>query len=90
MKQGFTLIEMLLVLIIITIVSNLSIKKITTTKNYENIELKQLKAMATGQRVYVNDTIWFNHNGNINHGQTLKINGKTYVFQLGFGRYRIE
>lgn len=91
-NDGFTLVEILLVMVIITFISGLFIAPAIVQKETVilNAVDSQLKAMATGQRVSFKDGLHFNHRGNINQAKTLQINGKRCVFQLGMGRYYCE
>lgn len=91
MNKGFTLIEMLLVLMVVTILTLVfsTQLKLYEVEYFDPIQC-QLKAMATRERCQFNSTIHFNQNGNINHAQTIKFHDKTCIFQLGMGRYRCE
>lgn len=90
MNKGFTFIETAVVLLIISMLSLLSFKSNIFVYESIYIETKQLEAMAKGERTEVLSGLSFNYNGNINHGQTVKIQGKECIFQLGFGRYHCE
>ena len=91
--RGFTLLELLLVLSVITIVSLISLTrwefKSHGDKNIDIISA-QLFSMRDQESIYVNDDLYFNGNGNINHAQTIHYDNKTCVFQLGFGRFYCE
>lgn len=91
MNKGFTLIEMLVVLLMMTVFSIVfSVGVMKYEKTYFNPIKCQLEAMSKKEKCQLNEYIHFNENGNINHAQTVKINGKTCVFQLGMGRYHCE
>lgn len=91
MNKGFTLIEMMLVLfILVSLTLIFSIKPTLFHYDYFNPVHCQLKAMSSKEKCELNKTLHFNANGNINHAQTISINKKTCVFQLGMGRYRCE
>ncbi len=91
MNDGFTLIEVLIVMMVITLLSLVFTSKLKLSEDtYLNPENCQLKSMAHKSRCQLNDTIHFNENGNINHAQTIKISNKICVFQLGMGRYSCE
>ena len=91
LNKGFTLVEVLIVLLCVvslTILFNISWQKIEF--NHLNPTHLQLKAMATKQKVSFTKTLHFNENGNINRAQTIKLNNKDCVFQLGMGRFYCE
>lgn len=89
-KTGFTLIEMLIVMSLITLLTTIFlIPNFFKESDMAIIDL-QLEAMASGKRKYYSKDLWFNGRGNINLGQTININGMSCIFQLGFGRYRCE
>lgn len=91
-KRGYTLIEIIVTVSIITAFSLIFITrfKYRTRDNLRPIHYCQLEAMATqSQCIYIAD-LWFNRNGNINHGQSQRIGEKNCVFWLGFGRYQCE
>lgn len=91
--RGFTLLELLLVLTVITIVSLISLTrwefKSHGDKNIDVISA-QLHSMRDQETVHINDNLYFNGNGNINHAQTIRYDNKTCIFQLGFGRFYCE
>lgn len=89
-NKGFTMIEALIVMVFVVLVSGLFYIPTAEFKAPLSIGVldDQLEAMATGQRVYFMEGLWFNGRGNINRGQTLNYRGVVCVFQLGMGRYR--
>ena len=92
-NRGFTLLELLIVLSVITLVSLISMTrwefKAHANKNIDILS-SQIRAMRNQQEVKVSDSMHFNANGNINRAQTIKYDHKTCVFQLGFGRFYCE
>ncbi len=91
MNKGFTLIEVLVVMFILTVLGSVfSIGLVEFESEYFNPKTCQLKAMATKEKCQFNKTIRYNENGNINHAQTFKVNNRVCIFQLGMGRYRCE
>lgn len=96
-KRGFTLIEMLLVLFILSILILLTpFRKPSLTLNqFENeYLLAQLQAMSSfGTKQYDHQEqsnasiLTFNEWGNVNQAQTIKTSKNTYRIQLGTGRY---
>lgn len=91
-NKGFTLIEVLVVMFIISVFSVIFMLPvyISSANTSLNILDVQLEAMAKSERVYLNDSIWFNERGNINQAITTNLKGFTCVFQLGFGRFKCE
>lgn len=92
-NKGFTLLELLLVVSMLTIVSLLTMTRwqfFASKDDTINILYKQVHAMRVQDKVLVNKSLYFNGNGNINQAQTLKFNHKTCRFQLGFGRFYCE
>lgn len=96
-KRGFTLIEMVLVLFILSLLLILTpIRKPTLTLNqFENeYILTQLQAMSSfSPRQYDHQEdsnvsiLTFNEWGNVNQAQTIKTSKSSYRIQLGTGRY---
>lgn len=94
--KGFTLIEMLLVLSILSIGMMAVLprfKNLTRPSSFSSdILSQQLNAMVLAQQ-HCSDylpQICFNAFGNINQAGTYRLGGRTYIFQLGFGRFRYE
>lgn len=93
LNKGFTLLELLVVLSMITVLSLVTITRWQYSANKDNnidILCKQVRAMQLQDKVSLNKSLYFNGNGNINQAQTLKFNHKTCTFQLGFGRFYCE
>ena len=89
--KGFTLVESILVMLVLVSLSLLFGIMIPSKQYYfKSPHICQLKAMSTRRACHYSKDIWFNENGNINHGLTIKIDGFICVFQLGMGRYRCE
>lgn len=90
-NKGFTLLEMMIVMLCVSVFSLIFIPKIVVYdhKNFNPLTC-QLEAMAHKKKCEYNETISYNQNGNINHAQTIKVNKKTCIFQLGMGRFRCE
>ena len=91
LNRGFTLVEILVVMLCVvslTLIFNILMPKIEV-QGFNPTHF-QLKAMATRQKISFTQTLHFNENGNINHAQTIKINDKHCVFQLGMGRFYCE
>lgn len=92
-NKGFTLLELLVVLSMLTIVSLLTMtcwQFFASKDDAMDILYKQVLAMHTQDKVFIRQSLYFNGNGNINHAQTLKFNRITCTFQLGFGRFYCE
>ncbi len=94
-KKGFTLIESLFVIFIMTIMLLLCTKSVYHNKNL-NIQQKvssyiyqtQTTAMVNKERQDLGIAkLHFNENGNINKAATVKIGNTNFVFQLGAGRF---
>ena len=90
-SKGFTLVEVILVMLVVVTLGVL-FGIIAPAKQYyfKSPHICQLKAMSTRRACHYSKDIWFNDNGNINQGRTIKIDRYTCVFQLGMGRYRCE
>ena len=92
-SRGFTVLELIVVLfIVVTFTFTVSFKVFKQNKVNEEIKIleAQSEALLRRERINYDKNIWFNHNGNINRAQSRKINKKTCVFQLGFGRFYCE
>lgn len=103
LTKGFTLIEMMVVLfcLSILILLPLTVKipifndEILIFENtYKMIQLKSMSSY-TKLTIYHNydsnvSNLTFNHHGNVNQAQTLRIHNKIFVVQLGKGRYEIR
>lgn len=90
-KRGYTLVEMVLVLTIISLFSTYTLNRIPKKTHRYNTPLTcQIEAMAKRQTCIYTSGLMFNENGNINRGQSLKIGNVYCVFQIGMGRYSCE
>lgn len=88
---GFTLLEMMLVMVVLSVLSLLFLRYTAPPSIPDTVVIYyQLQAMDELRRVQVSERLWFNHNGNINAGQRHTIDDRSCVFTLGFGRYRCE
>lgn len=99
-NKGFTLLEMLLVLLIISCLTVLSVMKIPTLSINmfeEEYYVHQTKALALAQtQVYNHDfssnvgSLSFNALGHVNQAQTIMVNNHKFTVQLGMGRLFYE
>ncbi len=99
--NGFTLLEMLVVMLIVTLISSLTLlyqmPKSDSVKVFEQHYLyQQVRALALKQRTTLPTTnsnvssLTFNARGAINQAQTIKFKRSIFVVQLGMGRYVIR
>lgn len=96
-KQGFTLLEMLIVLLVVSVLSFSSVfvlPKLTVDTFENEYILHQLKALSQHntqefKHGYSSNvpSLSFNSWGNVNMAQTIQVKNKTYTIQLGAGRY---
>lgn len=96
-KQGFTLIEMMLVLFISSSLSVIGLRFVSPLKfdQFENDVIShQLKAIAHHTTYVVPHdlssnvaSLSFNEWGNINSAQSIDNGNSQFIFQLGTGRY---
>lgn len=99
-KNGFTLLEMLLTLMIISSLFVLSINSISlSSQNYHyfisDYLYNQALALSSYERVdfnnnYSNKEIHFNEKGSVNQGQSFNIDNKLIVIRPAIGNIRYE
>lgn len=92
-KRGFTLLEMMTVLFVISVLMVLSLSSIHIYANFDptpKLHYLQLKAMYEQKQNVYSKSLWFNKNGNVNHAQSILIDGYICTVQLGFGRLNCE
>ena len=94
-KFGFTLVEMVLVLLVVVVLGGLFFPARSATKRWQKKESEalthtQLEAMAGMKQKNVSVSFWFNKNGNINRSGRFKYREKTCLIYLGVGRWYCE
>lgn len=90
-KRGYTIVEMVLILTIISTFTTYSFNRVNKQPQYHRMPLScQIEAMTKRKTCVYTNGLTFNENGNINRGQTLKINNVICIFQIGMGRYACE
>lgn len=91
MKKGFTLVEMMLSLSILVIFCGLLVPMSSLRLEYSRpLGSIQIEAMQTMKRTFINETKWFNHNGNINQSGWIDYDNKRCLIYLGYGRFHCE
>lgn len=90
-NKGFTLVEVLIVLLIVIVLSQSLVIKMNQTFRFEKpFESFQIQSLLTHKRHYISDHFWYNERGHINQGGVLTKGSQKCTIYLGFGRYRCE
>lgn len=94
-KKGYTMLEMLVVMIIVCAVASLGLRKISNV-NYEQYIFmneyckKQSEAIMKVEKVEYEKGIYFNEMGHVNMARTIEINNHNIVIHLGNGYLTYE
>lgn len=96
LNKGYTLIEMLVVLALISIFSLLTLNKSLDIDEayyefFDEYNLYKSIALKDSNKTYYDYDIYFNEDANVNRARTITFdNGKSIIVELGFGVLKYE
>ena len=91
LNKGYTMVEMLIVLVIISIFTLVTVNRIVEIDNtyYEfsnKYNFYKSIALANSEVINFDENIRFNTDGNVNQARTINFeNGKKIIIELGYG-----
>lgn len=94
-SKGFTLLETLLCLMVLTIISLLALS-VYRTGDYSHYEFvddyleQQIESLTLGKRNYLDNGISFNEQGHVNRARTVSFWKRKVIVHLGNGFITIE